>query len=234
MPPELLAGELFGTLQGSEESRPGKLELANGGTLFLDEVEKLPFNIGLELAQALKQGKLRRVGEEIDRNFDVKIIAACDNDLKRLMEKGMFVPELYELLAKTVIKIPALRIRREDIPLLAGHIIEELAVQHHMPVKQLTPQVLQILESYEWPGNVKQLQGVVEQAFFHTAGNTIQEDNISIPGELGVNQAWKEDKALFLEAWKAAGGNVSRLANMLDVSRVTLYRYLKKHGLEKN
>lgn len=234
MPPELLEGELFGIAQAREESRPGKLELANGGTLFLDEVEKIPYNIGVKLAQTLKCGKLKRVGEEIERPFDVRIIAACDNDLKRLMEKGMFEPALYDLLAKTTLRIPSLRLRREDIPLLANHIIDELAVQHHMPVKQLTPQAIEMLVAYEWPGNVKQLQGVVEQAFFHTEGEVIPGDHIAIPGEIGVSQAWKEDKALFLEAWKAAGGNVSRLANMLDVSRVTLYRYLKKHGLEKN
>lgn len=234
MPPELLEGELFGTLQGREESRPGKLELANGGTLFLDEVEKIPLNLGTKLAQALKNSTLQRVGEDIDRSFDVRVIAACDNDLKRLTEKGLFVAELYELLTKTLIKIPPLRMRREDIPLLARHIIDELAVQHHMPVKQLTPQAAQMLVSYEWPGNVKQLQGVVEQAFFHTEEAAIESDGIVLPGEMGISQAWKEDKALFMEAWKAAGGNVSRLANRLDVSRVTLYRYLKKYGLEKN
>ncbi len=230
---DVLEEELFGSGEYRDESRPGKLELANGGTLFLDEIEKMPPHVATRLAEALRNHKLCRLGEDVERNFDIRIIAACDSDLKRLTEKGVFYSPLYEIISKSMIRIPALRARREDIPLLADHIISELAEQHNMPVKELLNDAKELLMSYEWPGNIKQLQGVVEQAFFNTEGNKIALQEISLLGETGISTAWKEDKEVFVDAWKVAGGNISRLANMLDVSRVTLYRYLKKFGLDK-
>ncbi|AJQ29960.1 sigma 54-interacting transcriptional regulator [Pelosinus fermentans] len=231
--PEVLEEELFGSGEYRDESRPGKLELANGGTLFLDEIEKMPMHVAARLANALTTCKVCRLGEKVERGFDIRIIAACDSDLKRLTEKGAFFSPLHEVISKSMIRIPPLRARREDIPLLAEHIICELAEQHNMPVKELQSEAKELLMSYEWPGNIKQLQGVAEQAFFNTEGNTIALKDISLLGETGVSTAWKEDKDIFVEAWKVAGGNISRLANMLDVSRVTLYRYLKKFGLDK-
>ncbi len=231
--PEVLEEELFGSGEYRDESRPGKLELANGGTLFLDEIEKIPMHVAARLADALKKCKVCRLGEKVERGFDIRIIAACDSDLKRLTEKGAFFSPLYEIISKSMIRIPPLRARREDIPLLAEHIICELAEQHNMQVKELQSEAKELLMSYEWPGNIKQLQGVAEQAFFNTEGSTIALKDISLLGETGISTAWKEDKEIFVEAWKVAGGNISRLANMLDVSRVTLYRYLKKFGLDK-
>jgi transcriptional regulator of acetoin/glycerol metabolism len=113
--------------------------------------------------------------------------------------------------------------------------VAEIAGQHRMTPKELAPEAAEFLMSYDWPGNVKQLQGVVEQAFFNTPGETIMPANINLPGNKSLAAAtWKEDREVFIEAWKSAGGNISRLANMLNVSRVTLYRYLKKYGLEKD
>lgn len=231
--PELLEIELFGATDGLDESRPGKLELANGGTLFFDEIEKMPAKIAVKLTEALLNGTSARVGEDIKRHIDVRIISACDSDLKRLTDKGVFNSDLYEILTKSVIRIPALRARREDIPLLANHIITEVAEQHHLKSKKITPEAAELLMNYDWPGNIKQLQGVVEHAFFNTIGDTIKATNISLMADTPVGNAWKEDREVFVKAWQAAGGNVSRLANMLDVSRVTLYRYLKKYGLSK-
>lgn len=232
MPVELLEGELFGGFH-LEESRPGKLELANGGTLFLDEVEKIPLHLQARLAVILTSGQTNRNGEEVLRPVDARIVAACDTDLRRLTEKGAFSEELYELISKTVIKIPSLRQRKGDIPLLADHIITELAQQHNLARKYLTDDANEELMSYDWPGNIKQLQGIVEQAFFNTVGEQITPVDVLLPGESTPGKAWKEDREVFIEAWKNAGGNISRLANMLDVSRVTLYRYLKKYGLER-
>jgi transcriptional regulator with PAS, ATPase and Fis domain len=233
MLPEVLEDELFGVGDAREDGRPGKLELANGGTLFLDEVEKLPNHVALKLAEALRKKELSRSGEEVKRTFDVRIIAACDSDLKRLTEKAVFLDQLYEIISRSTLRIPSLRSRKEDIPLLAAHIIDELSEQHMLEKKTLLPEAADLLMSYDWPGNIKQLQGVVEHAFFNTPGRKIGADDISLLGETGIGNAWKEDKDLFIEAWKAAGGNISRLANMLDVSRVTLYRYLKKFGLDR-
>ena len=87
--------------------------------------------------------------------------------------------------------------------------------------------------SFDWPGNTKQLQEVIENALFHTGSDILDASDLKLPGETGPSRAWKESREAFIEAWKAAGGNISRLAGMLDVSRVTLYRYLRKYGLEK-
>lgn len=232
--PELLEQELFGISTGPEISRPGKLELANGGALFMDEIEKLPKNLAVALANALTKEAMRRIGETLERTIDVRIIAACDSDLKRLTERGLFDQTLYEIIAKNVIRVPSLRSRREDIALLARHIAGELAAQHQLEGKEILPETAQALKNYDWPGNIKQLQGVIEHAFFNTKENQIRPEDINLMGDIKPDNSWKEDKSVFVRAWQAAGGNVSRLANLLNVSRVTLYRYLKKYGLEKN
>ena len=231
--PELLDEELFGAALSPDVSRPGKLELAFGGTLFLDEIEKLPKKTAAALAAALREGKAHRLGETVVRPIDVRIIADCDGDLKRLTERGLFDRSLYDIVSRSVIRMPALRNRREDIPLLAEQIICELAEQHRMERKRLLPETLTLLEEYDWPGNIKQMQSILEQAFFHTEGMAISPENINLMGDVKPDDDWKTDREIFLRAWQAAGGNVSRLANLLDVSRVTLYRYLKKFQLEK-
>lgn len=163
----------------------------------------------------------------------MRIIAACDSDLKRLTERGLFSPELYEIVSKSVVRVPPLRSRREDIPKLAEHIVAELAEQHQMRPKRILKETNDVLRNYDWPGNIKQLQSVLEYAFFNTTKNTIAPEDISLMGDVKPDNKWKEDKEVFVKAWQAAGGNVSRLANLLNVSRVTLYRYLKKYNLEK-
>ena len=232
--PELLEQELFGIVQGPDVSHQGRLELASGGTLFLDEIEKMPKTIADELADALRKGAMHRLGEkDVERSIDVRIIAACDSDLKRLTERGLFSKAFYEIISKSVIRVPSLRSRREDIPELARHIITELAEQHQMPKKELPDATVEVLKRYDWPGNIKQLQSVLEYAFFNTKAAAIGPKDISLMGDVKPDNKWKEDRDVFLKAWQAAGGNVSRLANLLNVSRVTLYRYLKKYNLEK-
>lgn len=232
--PELLEQELFGISTDPEISHPGKLELANGGTLFMDEIEKLPRALAASLAEALAKQKMKRLGEAVERDIDVRIIAACDSDLKRLTERGVFEEKLYEIIAKSVIRVPSLRSRREDIPILAQHIVGELALQHQIPPKTILPATAEVLKNYDWPGNIKQLQDVIEYAFFNTKEDKIRPENINLMGDIKPDNRWKEDREVFVKAWQAAGGNVSRLANLLNVSRVTLYRYLKKYGLEKS
>jgi DNA-binding NtrC family response regulator len=224
---DMLEAELFGITSPQGEVTPGKFELAKGGTLFLDEIEKLPPVLAQKLADALLAQETGK------KTADVRVIAACDGDLRRLAEKGRFPEKLYELIAKPLIRVPSIRMRREDIALLAEHIIMELAEQHAMPGKKLSPEAVSLLTEYDWPGNIKQLQTVIEQAFFRTPGVLIEADTVNLPEEAGGHHGWKDDRDAFLAVWKAARGNVSRLSGMLGVSRVTLYRYLKKYGLEK-
>lgn len=220
--------EFFGRVEG-DQPIAGKLELALGGTLFLDEVEKMPVEMGDKLAIALTHGITGRDGQL--KKYNVRVIAACDSNLKRLADKGLFSRRLYELVLDTTMRVPPLRERVKDIEVIAAHILAEMSAQHNLPPKRLSPEAVTLLLSCSWPGNIKQLQGVIEQAFFHTPGSIIEAENIKLPGDRTLEKSWKYDKEAFIAAWKSAGGNISKLANMLDVSRVTLYRYLKKYGL---
>ncbi|MEG0797501.1 MAG: sigma 54-interacting transcriptional regulator [Acidaminococcaceae bacterium] len=227
---EELEEEFFGTIDEEHQPTAGKLELSLGGTLFLDEVEKLPVEMGDKLAQALKHG-IVNTETGVKKKLNVRVIAACDSNLKRLADKGLFSKELYKLVLDTTMRVPPLRERVKDIEVIATHILAEMSAQHSLPPKRLSAAALGILTSCSWPGNIKQLQGVIEQAFFHTPGSVIEEDNIKLPGDRALEKSWKYDKEAFIAVWKSAGGNISKLADMLDVSRVTLYRYLKKYGL---
>lgn len=231
--PELLEQDLFGASTAPDTSHPGKLELASKGTLFIDEIEKMPNSIAKMLAQALTEKKTHRIGESVERNIDVRVIAATDANLRRLTEKGQFNEKLFSVFSRSIIRVPSLRSRRDDIPLLANNIIDELSRQHQMEKKVLLPETLELLRNYDWPGNIKQLQSVLEYAFFNTEGREIKPTDINLIGNIKPDNKWKTDKDIFLKAWQAAGGNVSRLSNLLSVSRVTLYRYIKKYGLEK-
>lgn len=231
--PDFMEQDIFGVALNGEDSHPGRLELASGGTLFLDEVEKMPKLIAAKLAAALKRGYSCRLGETVERPVDVRIIAACDSDLRRLAERGLVDRSLYEIVSKSIIRVPPLRSRRDDIPHLTAHMLTEMAAQHRILPKTAAPETIEMLCDYDWPGNVKQLQSVLEYAFFHTKGSVILPENINLMGDIKPDGKWKEDRDVFVKAWKAAGGNISRLANLLNVSRVTLYRYLKKFGLEK-
>lgn len=228
-PIQELEEEFFGRMDG-DQPIAGKLELSLGGTLFLDEVEKLPVEMGDKLADALTHGIINPK-TDIIKKFNVRVIAACDSNLKRLADKGLFSRKLYELVLDTTMRVPPLRERVKDIEVIASHILAEMSAQHNLPPKKLSPEAVSLLLSCSWPGNIKQLQGVIEQAFFHTPGSIIEAENIKLPGDRTLEKSWKYDKDAFIAAWKSAGGNISKLANMLDVSRVTLYRYLKKYGL---
>ena len=232
-PEEVLLDEFFGGLDSEGQPVPGKLELAMGGTLFLDEIERLTPSMGDRLADALTRG-LEIPGRQGRQKLNIRIIAACDSNLKRLTDKGLFSQALYELVIATIIRIPPLRERVKDIEVIANHILAEMSAQHNLPPKTLAAETLQLLTSFDWPGNIKQLQGVIEQAFFHTASSLIEPENVKLPGGDNMVRSWREDREAFIGVWKSAGGNISKLAGMLGVSRVTLYRYLKRYGLGPN
>lgn len=229
-PLDELRRELFGYLDEDGQHVAGKIELSLGGTLFLDEVEKLPIIIGDEIADVLEKGIVNHASG-IRKKLNIRVIAACDSNLKRLSDKGLFSKNLYHEVIQTVMRIPPLRERVGDIAVIANHILAEMSAQHNLAQKQLSQEALQLLTSWPWTGNIKQLQGVIEQAFFHTAGAIIEAENIQLPHDRAMEKSWKHDKEAFIAAWKSAGGNISKLAGILDVSRVTLYRYLKKYDL---
>ncbi len=227
---EGLEEELFGRPQGKEPLL-GKLELAQGGTLFLDEVEKLPKALCEKLAAALAGQLTDEAGQP--RRYDVRILAACDSNLRRLTAKGLFSEKLYGLLASSVLQVPPLRERPGDIPVIAQHMLAELSAQYNTGQKRLTAAATEALEQCRWPGNVKQLQGVIEKACFHSHSALIDAEDLVLPQDKNAQHAWKHDKEAFIEAWKGSGGNITKLAESLMVSRVTLYRYMRKYELSE-
>ncbi|MBN2022760.1 MAG: sigma 54-interacting transcriptional regulator [Pirellulales bacterium] len=168
VPRELYESEFFGHVEGAFtgaiKDRAGRFELADGGTLFLDEVGEIPLALQGKLLRVLQEGEFERVGEEHTRRCDVRIIAATNQDLRAEVEQGLFRQDLYYRLNVFPIEVAPLRDRREDIPLLAAHFVEQAAARLHRPCPRLTQAGILQLRQYNWPGNVRELQNVIERA----------------------------------------------------------------------
>lgn len=229
--PEMLEDELFGS-NNNNSSYPGKLELATRGTLFIDEVEKMPYSVQLMLAKALTNKESFRLGEKVARPIDVRVIFATTTNLRRLTEQKLFEKPLFKILYKGSVKIPSIRSRKEDIPLLSVALLSDISKLNGIE-KTLSKEALEQLKSYDWPGNTKQLQRSLENAYLTAKGIIITPEDINFLDNVKTDNSWKTDKDMFARAYKSAGGNISRLSALLGVSRVTLYRYLRKFRLIK-
>ena len=168
MPPTLLESELFGhekgAFTGATERKAGKFELAHGGTLFLDEIGELPPEAQAKLLRILQDGQVHRLGGLKPTSVDVRVIAATNQDLAARMAEGLFRPDLYYRLSVFPIVLPPLRERRQDVPALATHFTRYFAERQHTRVPVLTADAMALLEGYEWPGNIRELQNVIERA----------------------------------------------------------------------
>lgn len=166
IPESLLEAELFGhtrgAFTGAVQSRTGRIEAAHGGTLFLDEIGEMPLALQAKMLRFLENGELQRVGDNETIRVDVRVVAATHRDLERLSEERSFRLDLYHRLAVFPVVIPSLRERKEDIPLLAGYILDKFG--ETMPQKRLSREALALLEAYDWPGNVRELGHVLERA----------------------------------------------------------------------
>lgn len=167
IPSELIESELFGHIKGSftgaNRDRAGKFEAANGGTIFLDEVGDMSLSAQAKVLRALQENKVTRVGGEKDIKVDVRVIAATNKNLKKEISKGKFREDLYHRLAVIIINVPPLRERKSDIPLLVDHFSELIAGQHGNSKRAFTKGALNLLSSYEWTGNIRELRNVVER-----------------------------------------------------------------------
>jgi two-component system nitrogen regulation response regulator NtrX len=167
IPSELIESELFGHIKGSftgaNKDRAGKFEAANGGTIFLDEVGDMSLSAQAKVLRALQENKVSRVGGDKDIKVDVRVIAATNKNLKREITKGKFREDLYHRLAVIIINVPPLRERKSDIPLLVDHFSELIAGQHGNSKRTFTKGALNLLSSYEWTGNIRELRNVVER-----------------------------------------------------------------------
>ena len=181
IPAELIESELFGHVKGSFTSavkdRKGKFEAANNGTLFLDEIGDLSLSAQAKVLRALQENKIQRVGSDKDISVDVRILAATNKDLKHEIAEGRFREDLYHRLAVIVIKVPALKDRLEDIPLLCKHFIQQISEKEGVPAKNIEEAAIVKLQDYPWTGNIRELRNVIERLMI-LGDNPITKKNI--------------------------------------------------------
>jgi transcriptional regulator with GAF, ATPase, and Fis domain len=167
IPAELVESELFGHEKGAFTSavkdKKGKFELASGGTLFLDEIGDMPLNAQSKVLRALQEKVIQRVGGEKDIKVDCRVIAATNKNLREAMSKGQFREDLYHRLAVIPISVPSLNDRREDIPQLCVHFIQQVCQEQGVALKELTPEAIEMLQSMNWTGNIRELRNVLER-----------------------------------------------------------------------
>ncbi|MBI5427632.1 MAG: sigma 54-interacting transcriptional regulator [Nitrospinae bacterium] len=258
IPHDLFESEFFGHVKGSftgaVKDRTGRFQLADGGALFLDEVSEIPLELQSKLLRVLQEGQFERVGEDVTRQVDVRIIAASNRDLKELIQSGRFREDLYYRLSVVPIEIPPLRERAEDIELLADHFIEESCGRLGVKNVKPTPGALKKLLQYSWPGNIRELRNVIERAVILSRGGPLDfgmlEPAASAPsprpgkGEEAASQSeflsdeelnrrTRENILAALEHshWKLYGPGGA--AELLGIKPTTLAYRMKKFGISK-
>jgi len=242
----LLESELFGhekgAFTGAAEKRQGRFELADGGTLFLDEVSEIDPSIQVKILRVLEERQFERVGGQETIDVDIRLIAATNRDLKKMVEEGTFREDLFYRLYVVALDLPPLREREGDIPLLTQHFITTLSAANGKTVGGITPEAMDLLTAYTWPGNVRELRNVLERMVVLAKGNKLTVRDIpshikeaaphraiGLPGgELSLNEA---EKLMISKALKAHNGNRTQAAAQLGISRRTLHRKLNEYGL---
>ncbi|MEW6416349.1 MAG: sigma-54 dependent transcriptional regulator [Pseudomonadota bacterium] len=244
---DLAASELFGfekgAFTGAQARKLGLFEAANGGTLFLDEVAELPPSVQVKLLRVLQEREVLRVGAVEPVKIDVRVLAASNRDLREAVEAGRLRNDLYFRLNVVTLSLPPLRERRDDIPLLAYFLLRKFAVTMDRPVEDISPEAMQRLTEYDYPGNVRELSNFIERGVALAQGTTLDVEHLPqhlgkltvrvFAPELAAAPATLEaqEKAHILQALKLAGGNRSEAARMLGIDRVSLWRKLKKYGV---
>ena len=253
IPETLMESELFGHVKGAftgaVQSTEGLFSAADGGTLFLDEITEIPQSVQVKLLRAIQEREIRRVGDTRDVKVDVRLIAASNRDLLKAVADGVLREDLYYRLNVIPIHLPPLRERTQDIPLLVAHFINRIAKDVNKPVRGITPEALSILERYHWPGNIRELENVIERAIVLGSGEQIGVDalppHLARPRDGGEFPVDIPPTGLDLEALLAeveqryirmalerAGGLQIRAAELLRLS-FRQFRYkLHKHGLK--
>lgn len=243
IPAELLESELFGHVRGAfsgaVSSRDGLFRGADGGTLFLDEIGDMPALFQVKLLRALQEQSIRPVGANQDIPVDVRIISASHHDLDVLVEEGDFRQDLYYRLNVVTLTLPPLRERREDIPLLASHFLARLSPRYGNRVKGFSAEALNALVQYDWPGNVRQLQNVVEQltALSSTPIIPVKQVEKAFKEKAALLPGFQEAREQFerqylVELLQRVNGNVSQAARLAKRNRTEFYKLLKRHHLE--
>jgi two-component system response regulator PilR (NtrC family) len=257
-PETLLESELFGYMKGAftgaNENRQGLFQAAHGGTLFMDEIGNMSLTMQVKLYRVLQEGKVRPIGSTEESDVDVRIIAATNKDFEKEIAEGRFREDLYYRLSVIPILVPPLRERREDIPLLARHFLENFRKTMEKPIEAISPEAMTRLESYDWPGNVRELENTMERAVALESGREISlrvlpdriagyagGSSIHGPGALvadfpaeGVDfekEIAQAERGYLQAALEKAGGVRTRASELLKISYRSFRHYAKKHNL---
>jgi DNA-binding NtrC family response regulator len=241
----LLESELFGhekgAFTGAITQKKGRFELANGGTLFLDEVGDMPVAMQTKLLRVLQEYKFERVGGMQTITVDVRVIAATNASLEEKVKAGKFREDLFYRLNVVPIRVPALRERRDDIPLLVCRFVRQFAEQNNRPVKNVSPQAMDMLCRYDWPGNVREVQNVIENIVITSQGEVLGVKDLpervrpALPVAtggfpVGVSMRELEERAI-RETLEKVGGNRKKAADVLGIGLRTLHRKLREYGM---
>ncbi|MEW6669203.1 MAG: sigma-54 dependent transcriptional regulator [Thermodesulfobacteriota bacterium] len=256
IPEELLESELFGHEKGAFthaiKTRIGRFELADGGTIFLDEVAEMSPHLQVKLLRVLQEQEFERLGSAKTVRCDVRILAATNKDLDKLVQEGSFREDLYYRLKVIPIEIAPLRDRRSDIPLLVHYFLESTAKAKKKKIKGISKDVMRSFMAYDWPGNVRELENIIERMVILSEGNTLTIDDLPekiaqrqipeqplkarIPDEgISLSNAVNEyERQLILTALEKAEWVKNRAAKLLNMNRTTLVEKIKKQGLERS
>jgi DNA-binding NtrC family response regulator len=241
LPEGTFESEIFGHVKGAftdaRTDRVGRFELANGGTLFLDEIANVPLRQQAKLLRVLETGELERVGSSQTRRVDVRVLSATNAQLTEEAAAGNFREDLLFRINTVEIHLPALRDRREDIPLLATHFLQRNRTRYRKQVTAFSPSAMQQMMQYAWPGNVRELEHAVERAVLLCRGEEIEPANLAMaPGRPSApsfdNMSIDEVESLLIrKVLRRCDGNISQASEALGLSRAALYRRIEKYGL---
>lgn len=250
----LLESELFGhekgAFTGAQRQRVGKFEDANGGTVFLDEIGDIPLHVQTKLLRVLQEKEIERVGGNRPVPVDVRIIAATNKDLREMTTKGTFREDLFYRLNVFPISLPPLRERMDDIPLLTEHILQQYGAMSNNRVKNIAASALALMMSYDWKGNIRELENVLKRAIIKTEGDTITA--VDVPnagsgsqsqtdstgsGELPFKEYLKKvvqaaESKYLVDMLARHQGNIKVIAEVMDVDRKTIYRMIEDYGID--
>lgn len=235
----LFESELFGhkkgAFTGAVSDKEGLVDAAEGGTLFLDELGEVPLDVQAKLLRLLQNRETRRVGEAKSRQVDVRVVAATNRDLRRMVSEGTFREDLYYRLSMVQLQVPNLRDRREDLPLLIRHFLEDFSARYNRPKLLITKRAEAVLCRHSWPGNIRELENALSYACMLTQTFTV--DLVDLPDYLVENRSTdgpdlptlaEVEYQHVMKVLKACEGNRARAAEVLGISRATLYRFLAR------
>jgi DNA-binding NtrC family response regulator len=248
-PETLLESELFGhergAFTGAIRQKSGRFEQADGGTVFLDEIGEISPSAQVKLLRVLQTQRFERLGGEKSLAVNVRMLAATNKDLLHEVKEGRFREDLYYRLNVIPIHLPALRERRNDIPLLARHFLSRFVAEQDRRIKEYNPEAMRTLINYEWQGNVRELENSIEHAVVLAKGNTIEVSDLpssvvkssgsSVSSRKGprLSTIAENEKDLLSGTLEKCGWNKKEAAKQLGISRNTLYQKLKRYGISK-